>query len=117
MSIAQTASRLLEQYGEPVSIVFPSATPAFDPITGQPQTPGASTTITGFGYPSAYRDSEIDGDVIRAGDIRLVLEKVATAPEVNTSAIVDGKTYRIQSVQKIRRTGSDVIYVCQLRFN
>lgn len=117
MSIAQTASRLLEQFGEPVSIVFPSATPAFDPVTGEAQAPGNDTTITGFGYPSAYREGEIDGEAIKAGDIRLILEKVSSAPEVNASAIVDGSTYRIQAVQNIRQSGADVIYICQLRAN
>lgn len=117
MSIAQTAARLLEAYGEPISIVFPPATPAFDPVTGEPQTPSSDTTITGNGYPSSYRDSEIDGDVIQVSDVRLILEKVTTRPEVNASAIVDGTTYRIQAVQNIRKTGEDVIYICQLRAN
>lgn len=117
MSIADTASRLLATYGEAVTITTPPTTPAFNPITGAAQTPSGGGTITGFGYPSAYRKSEIDGDVIKAGDIRLLLEKTSDRPAVNYTIVVDSKTYRIQAVQTIRKSGADVIYICQLRAN
>lgn len=117
MSIADTAAKLLKQYGEAVTITIPPSTPAFNPITGDAQTPSGGSSISGFGYPSDYRKSEIDGDVIKAGDIRLILEKVSQQPAVNYTIAVDSKTYRIQSVQKIRKSGVDVIYICQLRAN
>lgn len=117
MSLATTASKLLASNGEAVTLTFPPTTPAFDPITGAPQTPSAATTVTGNGYPSAYKKSEIDGEVIKSGDIKLILEKVAQRPETNATATVDSKTYRIQDVQLIRKSGADIIYICQLRAN
>ena len=98
-------------------MTIPPTTPAFNPITGAAQTPSGSSTVIGSGYPSAYHKSEIDGVTIKAGDIRLVLEKVSSPPAVNYTIVVDGTTYRIQDVQKIRKSGADVIYICQLRAN
>ena len=117
MSLATTASKLLASNGEAVTLTFPPSTPAFDPITGAPQAPSASEVVTGNGYPSAYRKSEIDGNVIKAGDIRLILEKVSRRPEVNATTTVNAKTYRIQDVQLVRKSGADIIYICQLRAN
>jgi hypothetical protein len=45
------------------------------------------------------------------------LEKVSVRPEVNATATIDSKTYRIMDVQFIRRSGADIIYICQLRAN
>lgn len=117
MSLANTASKLLASNGEAVTLTFPPSTPAFDPITGAAQTPSASATVTGNGYPSGYKKTEIDGEVIKAGDIKLILEKVTQRPEVGATAMVDAKTYRIQDVQLVRKAGADIIYICQLRAN
>ena len=117
MSLELTASKLLASNGEAVTLTFPPTTPAFDPITGAAQAPSASTTVTGNGYPSGYKKTEIDGEVIKAGDIKLILEKVTQRPEVSATATVDGKTYRIQDVQLVRKSGADIIYICQLRAN
>jgi hypothetical protein len=117
VSLAATASKLLAANGEAVTITFAPSTPAFDPVTGAAQTPSVPQTITGNGYPAGYVGSEIDGEVIKAGDIKLILEKVSTRPEVNANATIDSKTYRIMDVQFIRRSGADIIYLCQLRAN
>ena len=120
--IAESAALLLAREGETVSIAFPG-TPAFDPVTGAAQTPTAATTVTGKGYPSQYRKSELGaGDqngqtTIQSGDIRLTLEKITPRPEVNCTATVDGRTYRVMDVRPIRKAGADVIYICQLRAN
>jgi hypothetical protein len=115
-SQAQTASRLLAKYGEAVSIIFP-VYGATDPITGAVIGTDTSTTINGKGYPAAYHKNDIDGTVIQAGDIRLILELIATRPDVGCLSTIDGTTYRIMDVQPIRLTGEDVIYICQLRSN
>lgn len=117
MSLSATASRLLAANGEPVTITFPPTTPAFDPVTGAAQEPNAAQAITGSGYPAAYEGSEIDDVTIKAGDVRLILEKVSVRPQVGAAATVDNIIYRIQSVKFIRKSGSDIIYICQLRAN
>ena len=120
--IAERAALLLAQQGETVSVSFPG-TPAFDPVTGDAQAPTSATTVTGKGYPSQYRQSELgagnqnDQTTIQSGDIRLTLENITPRPQVNCSATVDSKTYRVMDVRPIRKAGADVIYILQLRAN
>lgn len=113
---AATASRLLAKYGEPVVVAFPGA-PAFDPVTGAPTTGAAGTTYTAKGYPGRYESGEIDDTVIRADDVRLILELIAQRPATGCTALVDGVTYRVMVVKPIRKAGQDVVYICQLRRN
>lgn len=114
MSIADTAARLLAKEGEPVTLSYTTAE-VRDPATGEIITPGSTVTVDGNGYPGGYRSMDIDGDVIRQGDIRLTLERVSESPQVGWSCLVDGVSYRVMDVRKVRRAGSDVIYILQLR--
>lgn len=113
---AETASRLLAKYGEPVAIAFPGA-PSFDPVTGTPTTSAAGTSYTAKGYPGRYESGEIDDSVIRADDVRLILELIPQRPATGCTATVDGVTYRVMAVKPIRKAGADVVYICQLRRN
>lgn len=113
MSIADTASRLLETFGEPIQFSY-VAGDAYDPATGG-NTGGSTVTITGSGYPSGYRNREQAGQAVEAGDIRLVCEKITERPEVDWLCLVNGNTFRVMDVQPIRKSGADIIYICQLR--
>jgi hypothetical protein len=115
-NIALTASKLLAAKGEPVTITFLGGG-ATDPITGEADTPAANVDYTANGYPSKYMQKDIDGTNIQAGDVRLILELLSVRPEVGCQATVDAETYRVMDVQPIRLSGSDVIYICQLRAN
>ena len=111
MSIADTASRLLTQFGEAIKFTYTSG--ATSTPTGN--TGGVVVEVDGFGYPANYRKSERSGLAIESGDIRLIAEKVSERPQVDWNCLVDGKTYRVMDVQPIRKTGADIIYICQLR--
>ena len=113
---AESAAKLLAKNGEPVTISFPG-TEGYDPITGAPVTPIPGQQITANGYPGKYISNDIDGTNIRANDIRLILELIATRPVKGCKATVDGLTYRVMDIQAIRKAGADVLYVCQLRAN
>ena len=113
MSIADTASKLLVKFGEPVDFTYKSGG-AYDPATGG-ATGGSVVTVSGYGYPSGYRKADISGTAIQSGDVRLVAEKVSERPLPDWNCLVDGKIYRVISVQPIRKTGADIIYICQLR--
>jgi hypothetical protein len=115
-NIALTASKLLAAKGEPVTITFIGGG-ATDPITGETEAPAANVDYTANGYPSKYMQKDIDGTNIQAGDVRLILELVPVRPEVGCQATIDDGTYRVMDVQPIRLSGSDVIYICQLRAN
>lgn len=113
---AAQAAKLLDKFGETVTINF-TGTAGYDPVTGEPTTPVSGNSYTAKGYAGKYVSTDIDGAVIQANDIRLVLELIAERPERGCSAVVDGTTYRVMDVQAIRKSGADVIYICQLRAN
>ena len=115
MSLADTASRLLAAQGEAVTFTFQPSTPAFNPITGAAQAPSTAATAEGYGYASAYNRNEVDGTAIKAGDIKLIVELTSPKPVAGCTATVDGRDYRVMSVQIIRKSAADVIYICQLR--
>lgn len=107
-----TANRLLSVYGQSIS-VSRNNTSAFNPTTGVV----ANTTYTeyeGYGYPSQYKASQIDGSIIQQGDILLIFS-CATAPLVNDVFTVGSKDYTALDIQNITAQGSNVIYKVQLR--
>ena len=114
MSIADTATSLLTKFGEAVALTY-ETDEVRSPATGQITTPATENEVPGFGYPSRYRNAEVDGTVIKRSDTRLILNKVDEAPEQGWRAQVQGKTFRIMDVQPITKSGADVIYICQLR--
>jgi hypothetical protein len=113
MSIADTASRLLAVNGEPVQFSYKSGG-SYDPAAG-----GIIGEVTSFidgnGYPSGYSNTETNGTAIEAGDIRLICEKLATRPAQGWQCLVDEQDYRVMDVKPIRKSGVDIIYICQLR--
>lgn len=113
MSIADTAARLLKQFGEPIEFKY-TTSGGFDNATGAP-IPGTTVVRIGSGYPGRYESNDIDGTVIRAGDIRLIAERISERPQVGWDVTVDGQKYRVQNVQNVRLSGNDVIYICQIR--
>jgi len=114
MSIADTATKLLAKFGEPVTLTH-ETNEVRDPATGEITTPASENVVPGFGYPSRFQNAEVDGTVIKRSDTRLVLNKVSRRPEQGWRAQVQGKTFRIMDVQPITKSGADVIYICQLR--
>ena len=113
MSIADTAKKLLVKFGEPIEFTYKTGG-AYDPATGGSS--GESVvTVSGHGYPSGYRKGDISGTAIQSGDVRLIAEKVSERPLPDWNCLADGKIYRVISAQPIRKTGADIIYICQLR--
>lgn len=113
MTITASASRLLKKLGEPVTLAYTSGA-TVDPVTGD-TTGGTPVTVAAYGYPGRYMANEVDGSIIKSGDIRLTLEKISTRPQQGWDATVDGKTYRIMDVRPVRKSAADVIYICQIR--
>lgn len=108
------AIRLLKAKGEAVQVTFPSA-PSFDPVTGDTIAGGVPVVLAGYGYSGQYKSGDVDGTVIKSGDVRLVLGVLSDRPVVGSSVLVDGVTYRAMSVSPIRESGRDVLYIVQLR--
>lgn len=114
MSLADSAASVLERLGEPVTVKY-ETDEVRNPATGEITTPAVSVEIEGFGYPGGYSSMDVDGDTIRRSDVRLTLSKVSERPQVGWTALVDGVEYRIMDSRKVRFSGDDVVYICQLR--
>lgn len=112
-NITTTARTLLTKYGESVAFVR-EAEGAYDPATSST---GADTTTnySGYGVPTQYNRADIDGDLIKASDIRLIVEKTNTEPNVGDTCTVDGTVHRVLAVTPIKVTNIDIIYILQIR--
>lgn len=117
MSLAQTALQLIQKFGEPVTLTPPPTTPAFDPVTGAAQAGVAATPIVGDGVPTRYKAHEVDGAVILAEDVRLLLGVLGSIPAVGWTVELGGDIHRVMSVQRIRQSGANVLLIVQLRRN
>lgn len=113
---AQTAANLLAKYGEPVTVTFTQGV-LYDPITGKANGVTVTSAVDAVGYPSKYHTKDLDGVVIQAGDIRLILELITPEPVIGCLVTVNGTIYRIMDIQSIRLSGQDVIFICQIRAN
>ena len=112
--IRNTAAKLLARKGEPVTFSYVEGG-AYDPLTGGTTGGAPADPITVNAYPAQYNKNEIDGTAIKSGDIRLICEYFEPRPAVGFSVLVDGSQYRVMNVRPVRESGSDIIYICQIR--
>lgn len=110
--LAVVATNLLTSKGQ--SVVFTRKTTSiFNPVKGRNNT--TTSTFSGNGAAFDYNRSEIDGEVIQRGDIRLILEATTTAPALGDTAVIDSVTYRVMNVKPTSPGGTVVMYEVQLR--
>lgn len=110
--LAETASRLLTDKGQSVAFSR-EITSNFVPATGVKTS--STSAFSGYGAAFDYNSSEIDGEVIRRSDIRLLLEPISTAPIVGDQCTVDSKAYRVLAVDTLSPGGTVCRYELQLR--
>ena len=111
--MTQTARRLLTKYGQPVTAVKDN-TSDVDPTTGTVTETPSDTTYQGYGYPSQFKDNQIDGTLIKRSDTRLIFA-TNTTPEVNDIITISGVTHTALNVQKINAQGNNIVYIVQCR--
>lgn len=108
--MAQIAAELLAEFGQDALITALGAE-QYDTAT---QTYTAATSeYSGKAAVFAYKNREIDGHRIVAGDMKIYLERVSTPPQVGWQIRVNGRTWRIKDVSPLSPAGFDVIYVLQ----
>lgn len=108
-----TASALLKDKGQLLTFTR-KVTASFDPATGI-ETPDTSITFTGYGAAFDYNSSQIDGTLVKNGDIRLMFEATDTAPEEEDTTVIEGITYTVKDVNKSSPAGTVLKYELQLR--
>jgi hypothetical protein len=111
--------RLVKEHGQVLTLRKASAG-TYDPATGT--ITGSTNTDTTFkGYPYNYVLDQIDGTIIKSGDLRLVVPPYDTSnvamsePESSDLILGLGDTVQVVSVQTVYSAGTIMCYLCQVR--
>jgi len=113
VDMAATAKELLTEFGQSVTLTRQTVG-AYDPATGAAAVTTSAQTATGALFD--YKNSQIDGTLIVAGDRRLILSAVGiTAPQVDDTITANGRTYTIKAVSETNPAGTAVIFTCNVR--
>ena len=110
--IQAVAHELIEEFGQEGTVK--RITPP-DPVLGGD---GTETSYTATLVPMTYSATEIDGTVIKVGDVQIYISAVGLAitPTVGDLVSVNGATYRIERADPNLFDGSTaVVHICQGR--
>lgn len=111
---AATVLRLLGRFGTDVTISRSSAG-AYDPETGK----AASSTATWMAKAARgepYSSREIDGTLIMAGDLKLIVSADETHDlEPGDTITIEAEVWRVVKPNPVRPATTTVAYMAQLR--
>lgn len=113
--LAASAKRQIAAAGVPITLTR-KVTDDYDPTIGTADTFGAST-FTGSGVRDQYALRDIDGTLIRAGDVRIymVWDDQDPIPQVGEKLIMDGQTWMIVKPNPIKPGPIVLLYEIQAR--
>lgn len=109
-----TALRLITKKGQSVTITYRSGG-SYNPATGGLTV--TETTATAYGVVSQFSASDIDGELIRKGDLLLVVAASGiTKPGADDDVtLADATKYTIKNVIDVAPANESVIYKLQIR--
>jgi hypothetical protein len=108
-----TATALLARFG--ITATFSRTTGAtFSPGAGS-FTGGTATTISGKAVRTEFKQSEIDGQLVQAGDFKLMFSGAASAPAIGDSVLFDGESFRVMDSNPAKPASVVVLYVVHCR--
>ncbi|MEM7806278.1 MAG: hypothetical protein AAF545_15315 [Pseudomonadota bacterium] len=117
--MARGMLRLVRDLGQTIAFRrVPGA--AYDPSTGA-STAGEPQNETVQCYFARYRESQIDGTIIQAGDRRALIAAlyngtpIIKRPQIDDILIGEGREVRILSVQEYQIGTQEALYACQVR--
>ena len=117
MSLAQRfgtlGAKLLEQFGEKLTFSR-QVKGAYNPETGG-YLADTTETFTAGCFFTAFDSREIDGSLIQAGDSKVLIDAVGTAPQPGDTLDKRGVVYRVLQVRADEVGGDAVIYTAQVR--
>lgn len=113
--IAASALRQIENAGLDVTITR-TVVGSFDPTTGG-TTAAADIVATASGVQTRYSNRDIDGTVIKRGDMRLLIAAsgLSISPEQGDTATSDSIVWQVVNVESIKPSDTAVLYICQVR--
>lgn len=113
-ALAVSSAALIKSAGAPITITRDSA-PDYNPALGTAE--GTTKTFTGYAVRSLYDQKVIDGTMILAGDVELVIAATSTmtAPMAGDTATFAGTAYTVVNVTTVSPSGIPVCYTVQAR--
>lgn len=115
-----TAERLLAKYGAAVTLTR-TVPGAYDPATGLTAAPTV-TTYTGTAFRENYSLKDIDGTLVKRGDVRFLVSPFQTdgtdmpQPATDTDVITFASTaYQVIGVDPFNFSGEAVAFYVQAR--
>ena len=117
--LAQTATELLKEFGTLMVLRSNHTQGIYNPIEGE-VTPGASVvtdkTIHGVMItPTAEYASSIPDGSVQANDMLVLVEPSSVEPSLSDRLVVQGHSWEIVNVQRIRPADVTVLYILQVR--
>lgn len=115
--IASTAQRLIEENGVPV--ILEAVAGEYDTDTSKVE--GGARSHTAMGFPYEYDLKDIDGDLVRAGDVRVLLAVKTTSgdpmpePKHGNRLHFDDAYWSVQRCSPIKLKGQAVVYSVHAR--
>ena len=116
---SNTARSLLLKFGQAVTLTGTSSSGEYDPATGEAITPTTSS-VTGVGAVFPFSDQtrqtnvNADSSLILSGDVQLTLY-TTDVPEIGMITVLNGSTWRVESIDTLAPAGEVVYYVLRLR--
>lgn len=108
-----TVAELLQEFGANATFTRTTGS-TFDPVAGS-YSGGSETVINGNGVQLDYIQSEIDGAVIRRGDVKFYFDPAGGEPLIDDVCVFTGKTYRVIDSETLAPNGTHILYELQLR--
>lgn len=102
------ATTMIDHFGAD-TVISRTAGATFDPSTGG-YTGGTTTSLIGKGVRQQFDKREIDGEIIRRGDFRLLFGAASGAPETDDNVLFDGEDYRAMAITSTSPAGTAVMY-------
>lgn len=112
--IAVDAAAAIATAGQSVTLKY-EADEVINKATGAITTPASDTSVVCNGVFLKYNSQEIDGENILIDDAKLIIETVATEPDIGWTATVNSVEYQVVGVSPLEPAGTNVIYTLQLR--
>lgn len=112
--LQKDVTRLLGNFGSATHVVHRSANPTKDRVllTGS----ASNTDIAITAHVSAYDDGQVDGSLVQAGDIKVLIYASQVAPITeDDQLVIDSVVYDIISVRPVNPTGTILGYIVQGR--
>jgi len=111
-NIAATASRLIAEYGKPITIKRTTAG-AYNAITGV-TTAGTTATFTPQGIFQTIKSELIDGTLIQRGDKMFIIDN-SFSPLMSDKVTISSQDWDIVNIREVEPAGTALVTFVQVR--